>query len=41
MRLDAGREIAAISLDLKVFEGAIRHEDGAVPEPSARRGGAD
>jgi hypothetical protein len=30
MRLDAGSEIAAISLDREVFEGAIRHEDGAV-----------
>jgi hypothetical protein len=30
IRLDAGNETAAISLDREVFEGAIRHEDGAV-----------
>jgi hypothetical protein len=30
MRLDAGGEIASISLDREVFEGAIHHEDGAV-----------
>jgi hypothetical protein len=30
IRLDAGKETAAISLDREVFEGAIRHEDGAV-----------
>src|SRR3954451_4847303 len=30
VRLKAGNESAAISLDLEVFEGAIRHEDGAI-----------
>ncbi len=30
MRLDAGSEIASISLDREVFEGAIHHSDGAV-----------
>lgn len=30
LRLDAGRETAAISLDREVFEGAIAHEDGAI-----------
>jgi hypothetical protein len=29
-QLDAGEEIAAISLDREVFEGGIAHEDGAV-----------
>jgi hypothetical protein len=30
VRLDAGAESAAISLDREVFQGAIRHEDGAI-----------
>ena len=30
IRLHAGNETAAISLDREVFEGGIRHEDGAV-----------
>jgi hypothetical protein len=30
VRLDAGKETAAISLDREVFEGAIAHEDGAL-----------
>jgi hypothetical protein len=30
VRLDAGKETAAISLDREVFEGAIAHEDGAI-----------
>src|SRR4051794_21570756 len=38
VRLDAGRETAAISLDREVFEGAIRHEDGAI---SLRLGGVE
>ena len=30
VRIDAGEETAAISLDREVFEGGIAHEDGAV-----------
>jgi hypothetical protein len=30
VRLDAGKETAAISLDREMFEGAIAHEDGAL-----------
>jgi hypothetical protein len=30
VRLHAGEETAAISLDREVFEGAIHHEDGAL-----------
>jgi hypothetical protein len=30
VRLDAGKETAAISLDREVFERAIAHEDGAL-----------
>jgi hypothetical protein len=30
IRLDAGTETAAISLDREVFEGPVQHEDGAV-----------
>ena len=30
IRLEAGEETAAISLDREVFEGAISHEDGAL-----------
>ena len=30
VRLDAGEETAAISLDREVFAGAIQHDDGAV-----------
>jgi hypothetical protein len=38
VRLDAGDEIAAISLDREVFEGAIAHEDGAL---TLQLGGTD
>ena len=30
VRLEAGEESAAISLDREVFEGGIAHEDGAI-----------
>lgn len=30
VRLEAGEETAAISLDREVFEGGIAHEDGAI-----------
>src|SRR5687768_10664809 len=30
VRFNAGPETAAISLDREVFEGAVRHEDGAI-----------
>jgi hypothetical protein len=30
VRLDAGAETAAISLDREVFDGAIRHDDGSI-----------
>jgi hypothetical protein len=30
VRLDAGTETAALSLDREVFEGAVHHEDGAI-----------
>ena len=30
VRLEAGEETAAISLDREVFEGGIAHEDGAL-----------
>lgn len=38
VRLDAGREIAAISLDREVYTGGIRHPDDAI---TLRLGGVD
>jgi hypothetical protein len=38
VRLDAGTETAAISLDRDVFEGAIHHEGGAI---TLQRGGVE
>src|SRR5436190_23556501 len=41
IRLDAGNETAAISLDREVFDGAIAHEDGALTLQTRRRGAPD
>ena len=38
VRLEAGEETAAISLDREVFENGIAHEDGAI---TLQRGGVE